>query len=202
MPTSRVIVILYAFAATAHVMATAAGPASLAWATAPLLMPLLVGVVIFAAVEGGQRPRRWLLTGLVLATVADVASLAGPSPSSGWSLVAASIACYAIAVFRGSDGGQDGLSGGSASACWCSPSALLAVRLSAPVAHRASRRCCRHSPTSSARCSWSPAGSDRAGRHAAGAPSPYPGRGPHPSVSRTARRRSRSSSVSPRPSRR
>ena len=65
MPTSRVIVILYAFAATVHVMATAAGPASLAWATAPLLVPLLAGVAFFAAAEAGNRPNRWLLAGLV-----------------------------------------------------------------------------------------------------------------------------------------
>jgi hypothetical protein len=98
MPTSRVIVILYAFIATAYVMATARGPASLAWATAPLLMPLLAGVVIFAASEARRRPDVWLLVGLGSATVFDLVS---PSlPAAGVAFLAVCHACYAIAFAR------------------------------------------------------------------------------------------------------
>ena len=130
MPTSRVIVILYAFASTAHVMAIAAGPASLAWATAPLLMPLLVGVAIFAAIEGGHRPNAWLLTGLALTTAADVASLAGPA-AIRVVLVAGCIACYtgaAVAVQR-----SGGLGWWLGLALLTLSEALFAVRLGAPV---------------------------------------------------------------------
>jgi hypothetical protein len=98
MPTSRVIVILYAFMATANVMATARGPASLAWATAPLLMPLLAGVVIFAAAEAGRRPDVWLLLGLGFATVFDLVSHALPTLGVA-SLVACHV-CYAVAFSR------------------------------------------------------------------------------------------------------
>jgi hypothetical protein len=131
MPTSRVIVILYAFAATAHVMATAAGPASLAWATAPLLMPLLVGIVIFAATEHGQRPNRWLLAGLLLAAAADVASLAGPSAIRLIAL-AASLACYAVAAVTARR--WAGLEWGLGLVLLVLCGALLAVRLRDPSA--------------------------------------------------------------------
>ncbi|MCI0690350.1 MAG: hypothetical protein L0Y54_24390 [Sporichthyaceae bacterium] len=130
MPTSRVIVILYAFAATAHVMATAAGPASLAWATAPLLMPLLVGVVIFGATETGQRPTRWLLAGLFLATAADVTSLAGPAAVRLIVLVA-SLACYAIAAVTARR--WAGLEWGLGFVLLMLSGALLAARLSDPL---------------------------------------------------------------------
>ena len=73
MPTSRVIIVLYAFIATANVMASRAGHASLEWATKPLLMPLLAGVVAFAAHEAGRRPSRTLLAALGFATAGDVA---------------------------------------------------------------------------------------------------------------------------------
>jgi hypothetical protein len=126
MPTSRVTVILYAFAATAHVMATAAGPASLAWATAPLLMPLLIGVVIFTAAESGQRPDRWLLAGLALATVADVASLAGPSGLRVVGL-AGCLACYAAAAVAARR--WAGLAWGLGLALLVLSESLLAVRL-------------------------------------------------------------------------
>jgi len=131
MPTSRVIVILYAFAATAHVMASAAGPPSLAWATAPLLMPLLVGVVIFVATETGQRPNLWVLAGLVLATVADVASLAGPS---GLRVVvlAGCLVCYGVASMTARR--LAGLDWGLGLVLLVLAEALLAVRLSAPLA--------------------------------------------------------------------
>src|SRR5258705_11771829 len=102
MPTSRVIVVLYAFAATVHVLATAHGPASLAWATAPLLMPLLAGVVIFAATEDGVEPSRWVLAGLALATVADLVSLAGTVSATDVRIVGllGGLACYAVALRR------------------------------------------------------------------------------------------------------
>jgi uncharacterized membrane protein YhhN len=67
MPTSRVILVLYAFIATTNVMASAIANDSLFWATKPLLMPLLAGVVIFAGVG---RPS--LVAGLCFATVGDV----------------------------------------------------------------------------------------------------------------------------------
>jgi hypothetical protein len=130
MPTSRVIVILYTFATTAHVMASATGPASLAWATAPLLMPLLVGVVIFAAVEGGHRPNAWLLTGLALATIADVLSLAGPG-AARLVLVAGSLACYAVAALSVRQLGR--LEWWLGLALLMLSEVLLAVRLSAPA---------------------------------------------------------------------
>ena len=98
MPTSRVIMILYAFSATVYVMATAHGPASLAWATAPVLMPLLAGAVIFAAAESGRSPDRWMLAALVLATLADVAFLA--LPPLGIAFLVASQAVYAITFAR------------------------------------------------------------------------------------------------------
>ncbi len=98
MPTSRVIVILYAFIATAYAMATARGPASLAWATAPLLMPLLAGVVIFAASEARRRPDVWLLVGLGSATVFD---LTFPSvPMLGIAFLVVCHACYTVAFAR------------------------------------------------------------------------------------------------------
>jgi hypothetical protein len=98
MPTSRVIVILYAFVATAYVMATARGPASLAWATAPLLMPLLAAIVIFAASEAKRRPDVWLLVGLGSATVFDLVSQA--LPALGVACLVACHACYAVAFAR------------------------------------------------------------------------------------------------------
>ena len=76
MPTSRVIIVLYAFAATVNVMASAVGQSSLDWATKPLLMPLLAGVVIFAAQEAGRRPLGTLLAALGCATAGDVALMA------------------------------------------------------------------------------------------------------------------------------
>jgi uncharacterized membrane protein YhhN len=76
MPTSRVIIVLYAFAATVNVMASTAGQSSLDWATKPLLMPLLAGVVVFAAHEAGRRPSRTLLAALGGATAGDVALMA------------------------------------------------------------------------------------------------------------------------------
>ena len=76
MPTSRVIIVLYAFAATVNVMASGVGQSSLDWATKPLLMPLLAGVVIFAAHEAGHRPLWTLLGALGCATAGDVALMA------------------------------------------------------------------------------------------------------------------------------
>jgi hypothetical protein len=130
MPTSRVIVILYAFAATVHVMATAAGPASLAWATAPLLMPLLVGVAFFAAAEAGHRPNRWLLAGLALALVGDVAALAGPA-TIRLIILAASLGCYAVAAVAARR--WAGLEWGLGLLLLVLSEAMLAVRLSAPT---------------------------------------------------------------------
>lgn len=71
MPTSRVIIVLYAFTAMVNIMASARGPASLDWATTPILMPLLVGVLIAAAHEAGRRPSRLMIAGLVLAAAAN-----------------------------------------------------------------------------------------------------------------------------------
>jgi len=76
MPTSRVIIVLYAFAATVNVMASNASQSSLEWATKPLLMPLLAGVVVFAAHEAGRRPLWSLLAALGCATAGDVALMA------------------------------------------------------------------------------------------------------------------------------
>src|SRR5262245_42634769 len=76
MPTSRVIIVLYAFVATVNVMASHAGQSSLDWATKPLLMPLLAGVVVFAAHEAGRRPSPTLLAALATATAGDVALMA------------------------------------------------------------------------------------------------------------------------------
>lgn len=73
MPTSRVILVLYAFIATTNVMASGTGNDSLFWATKPLLMPLLAAMVLFAGpAVWGARASRWLVAGLVAATVGDV----------------------------------------------------------------------------------------------------------------------------------
>jgi uncharacterized membrane protein YhhN len=73
MPTSRVILVLYAFVATTNVMASGTGNDSLFWATKPLLMPLLAGIVVFAGPAVWPRPAsRWLVAGLVAATAGDV----------------------------------------------------------------------------------------------------------------------------------
>jgi hypothetical protein len=91
-------------------------------------MPLLVGVVIFAAVEDGHRPNRWLLTGLALATVADVTSLAAPG-AVRVVVLGGSIACYlgaAIVVRQ-----RVGLEWALGLSLLVLSEALLTVRLSA-----------------------------------------------------------------------
>jgi hypothetical protein len=111
-------------------MATARGPASLAWATAPLLMPLLTGVVIFAAAERGERPQRWLIAGLALATIADVASLAPPAAVVRVVALGGCLACYAIAARLTRWAGPEW---GLGLALLVLSEALLAVRLTGAV---------------------------------------------------------------------
>lgn len=102
MPTSRVILVLYAFIATTNVMASAIANDSLFWATKPLLMPLLAGVVIFAGVA---RPS--LVAGLCFATVGDVFLMVDGSTidGEGWfyagmAAFAATHVCYLMAFAR------------------------------------------------------------------------------------------------------
>lgn len=97
MPTSRVILVLYAFIATTNVMASAIGNDSLFWATKPLLMPLLVGVVIFAGVASPA-----LVAGLLLATVGDVCLMVDGDTwfYAGMAAFAACHVCYITAFTR------------------------------------------------------------------------------------------------------
>jgi uncharacterized membrane protein YhhN len=97
MPTSRVILVLYAFIATTNVMASAIANDSLFWATKPLLMPLLAGVVIFAGVA---RPS--LVAGLCFATLGDVFLMIDGDAwfSAGMAAFATTHVCYLIAFTR------------------------------------------------------------------------------------------------------
>jgi uncharacterized membrane protein YhhN len=73
MPTSRVIVVLYAFVAATNITAIAADHDSLFWATKPLLMPLLIGVLVAAAREARTAPSALMIAGLGFATLGDIA---------------------------------------------------------------------------------------------------------------------------------
>jgi uncharacterized membrane protein YhhN len=97
MPTSRVILVLYAFIATTNVMASAIGNDSLFWATKPLLMPLLAGVVIFARVATPT-----LVAGLGLATIGDVFLMIDGDAwfYAGMAAFAACHVCYITAFTR------------------------------------------------------------------------------------------------------
>jgi uncharacterized membrane protein YhhN len=98
MPTSRVILVLYAFIATTNVMASAIANDSLFWATKPLLMPLLAGVVIFAGVA---RPS--LIAGLCFATLGDMLLMidgGGVWFYAGMAAFAATHVCYLVAFAR------------------------------------------------------------------------------------------------------
>jgi hypothetical protein len=99
MPTSRVVLVLYAFAATINVMASARQLTSLDWATAPLLMPLLGILVVIAAQEAGRRPDAWLLGGLALATGTNLAVMAGDTVVAAV-LLGAAHALYVVAFAR------------------------------------------------------------------------------------------------------
>ena len=105
MPTSRIVLILYAFTATTNVMASANGDISMFWATKPLLMPLLVGVVWFTRQEAGHRPDRrdvLVIAGLLLATAGDVALMADGTVAFGigLALFAGCHGCYLAAFAR------------------------------------------------------------------------------------------------------
>jgi hypothetical protein len=91
--------VLYAFAATINVMASARQLTSLGWATAPLLMPLLAILVVIAAQEAGRRPDAWLLAGIALAAGTSVAVLSGGAVIAVGLLITAHVA-YIVAFAR------------------------------------------------------------------------------------------------------
>ena len=105
-PTSRVVLILYAFTATANVMASANAHTSLFWATQPLLMPLLVGVAWFTRQEAGRaadRRDRVVIAGLLLATAGNLALMIDHpvAAATALGLWAAGLACYLWAFISG-----------------------------------------------------------------------------------------------------
>jgi hypothetical protein len=106
LPTSRVVLILYAFTATANVMASANAHTSLFWATQPLLMPLLVGVAWFTRQETGRAADRRdhvVIAGLLLAAAGNIGLMVDHPVAAGTALGlwAAGLACYLWAFSRG-----------------------------------------------------------------------------------------------------
>ena len=102
MATSRVVLILFAFTATINVMASGNGPASLDWATKPLLMPLLAGFLWLAAREAGGRADWLLLAGLLFATGGDIALMFNGTLAFivGMALFLSCHVCYIAAFVR------------------------------------------------------------------------------------------------------
>ncbi len=102
MPTSRVVLVLFAFTATINVTASGNGHAGLDWATKPLLMPLLAGCLLLAAHEARAYADRLILAGLLLATGGDVALMFdGTVPFiAGMALFFGCHLCYIAAFVR------------------------------------------------------------------------------------------------------
>lgn len=104
MPTSRIVLILFAFTSTINVKASADEPSSLFWATKPLLMPLLIGYLWFATRESGRwhDGQRLVVAALLFAALGDVALMIPGSAAFlvGMALFAGCHACYIAAFVR------------------------------------------------------------------------------------------------------